>query len=322
MFVKRQVQLFNQRIAQYGNKRYVYCWIDFAWSALLFGCSPGDYFIYEFYRKSNYEKNRFITWRRNIWLNKTYNKNDELVKVTDKRISNKLFSSFISREWIDTEHCGFADFLQFVQKHVDIIVKPVALYEGNGIYKYSYRQGDDLKQKFAEIRGKLVEEIIIQHPLMAALNPSSVNTVRVLTFTDRKGIVHIISCVVKTSANQNVVDNEGAGGIYAGIDIDTGMVFTSFVNKKFQSYIEHPFTGMKIIGFKIPNWQIVLKTVKEAALLVPQLRYLGWDIAILENGVELVEVNQYPAHSLAQRADQSGKYEIIKKHMAVQKLDR
>jgi len=56
----------------------------------------------------------------------------------------------------------------------------------------------------------------------------------------------------------------------------------------------------------------LLETVKKAALLVPDLKYLGWDFAILENGVEFIEANHDPGH-IGQAVEQTGTYHIFRK---------
>ena len=45
---------------------------------------------------------------------------------------------------------------------------------------------------------------------------------------------------------------------------------------------------------KIPMWDRVLEVVIEAAKKIPQVRYIGWDIAITNDGVELIEGNNWP----------------------------
>ena len=53
-----------------------------------------------------------------------------------------------------------------------------------------------------------------------------------------------------------------------------------------------------MLGYKIPNWEKVIETVTEAAKVVPQCRYIGWDVAILNDDVELIEGNHNPDHDL------------------------
>ena len=49
-----------------------------------------------------------------------------------------------------------------------------------------------------------------------------------------------------------------------------------------------------MLGFQIPNWNVLLQEVEEAAKLLPQCRFIGWDVAITEMGIELIEGNHNP----------------------------
>lgn len=43
-----------------------------------------------------------------------------------------------------------------------------------------------------------------------------------------------------------------------------------------------------------------LELVKEASKLVPEMRYVGWDVSFTPNGPILVEGNEYPGHDIYQ----------------------
>jgi len=146
---------------------------------------------------------------------------------------------------------------------------------------------------------------------MRSLNPASVNAIRVITFFDGQD-VNIIACYLKIGVGNTVIDNTGAGGLFAKIDTDTGIVISSCRDKHLQKYFIHPFSGVQVTGIRIPHWTLLLETVKKAALLVPGLKYLGWDFAILENGVEFIEANHDPGH-IGQAVEQAGTYHIFKK---------
>ncbi|HNS31352.1 MAG TPA: sugar-transfer associated ATP-grasp domain-containing protein [bacterium] len=309
--LNEQLKEFNKRISLYGGGRYLACWADLICSGLRFGASPADYFNYEFNRKSNYEKNRFTTYRRSQRLIKTYNDPGAIDKVLDKRISNRIFAEFISRRWIDTGNCTFEDFRSFVIRHGEVIIKPARGGAGKGICKYSSMDRSGMEQKFSEIKGSLVEEVINQHGLMKSLNPSSVNGVRIVTFFDGKR-AHIIVCYLKMGASDNIIDNTDAGGLFAKVDIETGIVFTSCINKYLQRCFIHPVSGVQVTGLRVPHWPLLLDTVQKAAMLVPCLKYLGWDFAIMERGVEFIEANHDPSH-FGQAVDQGGTYESFKR---------
>ena len=40
-----------------------------------------------------------------------------------------------------------------------------------------------------------------------------------------------------------------------------------------------------------------LELCEKAAKEIPNVRYIGWDIAITENGPEIIEVNSYPCYT-------------------------
>lgn len=53
-----------------------------------------------------------------------------------------------------------------------------------------------------------------------------------------------------------------------------------------------------MLGFQIPNWAALLEFVKQAALVVPQVRFVGWDVAVKDDGFELIEANHDPGLEL------------------------
>jgi hypothetical protein len=138
----------------------------------------------------------------------------------------------------------------------------------------------------------LVEEFIIQHPKLQALSPSAVNTVRIFTQLNEKNEVELLGCRQRISVN-SPVDNMAAGNMAAPIDEKTGKVAGVAVYSDITKHDEtqHPVTGVDIIGFEIPFWNEILEMVKEAALLHPQNRSIGWDIVVTEKGAGFIEGN-------------------------------
>ena len=63
----------------------------------------------------------------------------------------------------------------------------------------------------------LLEVALEQHPRLAALNPASINTYRVLTVRV-DSVLHVASTVVRVGRRGAVVDNFNAGGLVVGVD--------------------------------------------------------------------------------------------------------
>jgi hypothetical protein len=163
----------------------------------------------------------------------------------------------------------------------------------------------------------LAEEYIVQHKLLMELSPSAVNTVRIFTQLNASDQVEILGCRLRISINSQV-DNMAAGNIAAPIDEITGILngpgVYSDITKAEE--IDHPVTGVSIIGFKIPFWKETLAMVKEAALSHPENRSIGWDIAITENGPDLIEGNHDWCKLVWQLPVKQGLKPILEKHLS------
>jgi hypothetical protein len=138
----------------------------------------------------------------------------------------------------------------------------------------------------------LVEEFIIQHPKISELSPSAVNTVRIFTQLNANNEVEILGCRQRISVNSSV-DNMAAGNLAAPIDEMTGIVNGPAVYSDITKpeEVNHPITKVPIVGFQVPFWDETMAMVKQAALLHPQNRSIGWDIVITEKGPGFIEGN-------------------------------
>ena len=150
--------------------------------------------------------------------------------------------------------------------------------------------------------------------MLAAVNPSSVNTIRVCSARDRAGQVHIIGASLRGGGGGSVVDNLHADGVQYPVDVASGCILRGGVKHNGEKNILfHPSTGTKMIGLQIPHWDKILTTVQEAGKLLPNMRYIGWDIAVTEEGCEIIEAN-YGQGSNGMQQDGVGKYDTIKQY--------
>ena len=91
------------------------------------------------------------------------------------------------------------------------------------------------------------------------------------------------------------------GGLSACIDVSTGTVLTDGVNANREFYKKHPITQKPIKGFVIPYWNEVLRLAQDIYDKVPGVNYIGWDIAITNNGPIVIEGNaSWPSHRIWQ----------------------
>ena len=138
-----------------------------------------------------------------------------------------------------------------------------------------------------------MEEPIDQHPALAALHSASVNTLRVVT--DWVGTeVHISYVLLKIGRGGAPCDNTGCGGMFCRVDASRGIVISDATDDFRNVFSEHPETHQAFFGLKIPHFAEALLLAVRCAALAPEVRHIGWDIAITPDGAELVEGNADP----------------------------
>lgn len=149
-----------------------------------------------------------------------------------------------------------------------------------------------LLQRLRETGNDFVEAFVTQHTDLMRLSPSGLNTIRIITQLDKNDQVHIIGTRLRITVN-SVIGNLAAGNMAAPIDIESGKINGPAVYSditKADEY-QHPITGTEIVGFQIPYWKETLNMCKRAALVETNNRSIGWDVAITDEGPELIEGN-------------------------------
>ncbi len=136
----------------------------------------------------------------------------------------------------------------------------------------------------------IVQRPIVQHEVMAGLNASSVNSLRVVTI--RAGTeVSVISSFAKIGTRGVRVDNVSAGSIAVGIEAD-GRLRPCGYDFAFGRSTSHPDHGYAYGDVVIPSYASVLQTCVGLHSRVPDLDLLSWDVAVGRGGTPIViEVN-------------------------------
>ncbi len=175
---------------------------------------------------------------------------------------------------------------------------------GKGIFKITEEDLRSDNEKMTAIYNEvmkgdfLIQNTVIQHDEINKLNPYCINTIRIDTFTNSNIVSRTFSSFIRIGINKAYLDNIASGGVFVGINFETGtlnpMVFSDFAHGKGVAYNEHPNTGVKFDGFQIPFYKEARKLAEEAAQLVPQIRLVGWDIAIQPDGPVIIEGNHHP----------------------------
>lgn len=223
-------------------------------------------------------------------------------ELDSKWTAYTLLQDYYKRDCVHFIESSDAEIEAFLAKHDSFFAKQVDSTCGKGVlYVDDHKQNPDRINMLKEGRFDMLEEPIKQHPLVNAINDSSINTVRFATFLNDDLEVLFLPTIMRVSANDSKVDNIGSGGFYTLFD-DEGIVqLDGFFQENLDVLVNdnlivesHPRTGFKPLGFKLPYYQESKALVEQMAKAMPALKIVGWDIAIGEDGPDLVELNAYP----------------------------
>lgn len=250
-----------------------------------------DYLEFEFYLLNDKQRDTYLTRGKNNEIIRKYNNKEKAYQFDDKQVFNKMFKNFLGRDYINLDN-NLKEFKTFLKDKKEIIVKPLDGEGGKGVEKIKVDSNiEELYQKLIDNNQTLVEEVIKQHKQMNKLYDKSVNTLRMFTFV-KDGKAYFLQAILKIG-NGGVIDNFSSGGMYTFVD-GNGIVLAPAIDQADNYFENHPITKEKIVGFKVPLFHEAVELVKEAALVVPDMAYVGWDVAIGENGPILVEGNWFP----------------------------
>ncbi|WP_172135676.1 sugar-transfer associated ATP-grasp domain-containing protein [Adlercreutzia sp. ZJ473] len=259
-----------------------------------YGFMPDEYMCFGLAGRAPEQRREFLSNRdRDVIV---YSVNDiiELERFLDKWKTYRAYSSWYGRAAVSVgKKASYKDYLTFVESHDSFVCKKVRLSKGDSIHLVKNSEMGDPRTFFDETASSgnaILEEPIVQSEVMAALNPSSVNTLRVITLNTRYG-AEVLDCFLKIGRNGSFVDNGGAGGLLVGIDAGVGVLSTDGRDEFADSYAVHPNTKVRFQGYQLPDWNGAMGLAKELSSRESRVPYIGWDLAHTDSGWVVVEGN-------------------------------
>ena len=238
---------------------------------------------------------KLVPYREQKKLWKQVNTSDSKYILSDKYKAYLHFRDYYQREVVFISgRESEVDFTSFCRSHPRFIVKPLSNWCGRGIRLIDTCDSSFCIEGFFDSypKGFVVEELIKQNSVLSDLHPESVNTLRINTVNYGDSVEVKWPCL-RIGCGDSIVDNAGAGGVFGAIDVATGVI-TNVSDEFHHTYTEHPDTGIPLIGFQIPRWQEACEMAKELAALIPDCPFIGWDLALTDNGWVMVEGNHRP----------------------------
>lgn len=278
-------------IGRKAGKPTVVVFTDMLWASVRYETGFQDFQDWDFALLDRAERATFMTHPKSNHIAVHYNDRAFRQHFADKAGFNTAFSDMIGREWLDLRTADDAEVGDFLARHPLAILKPADSLGGHDVEKVRASDITDVAAFASAAREKrqfMLEEFLTQHDEMSRLNPSSVNTLRLVTFW-KDGRAHVLARVLK-AGNGGDVDNFSDGGMYTMLD-EEGRALCAAFDGADDVYEVHPASGVRIPGFEVPLFGDAIDLVSRAAERVPQIPYVGWDVAITPSGPVLIEGN-------------------------------
>jgi len=264
--------------------------VDMLWCSLKYDMGFRDYAVWDIRLLNAKERATWMTHPKSFRITRMHNTPEGRAKLEDKRRFAREYADLLGRETIDLRDVDDSELAAFLARHRKVLAKPVEGHGGGNITLYeNVTDAAAFRAEVTAAGQSTIDEFIVQHPAMSALYPDAVNTVRMITFLDKRGTVHLLAAVLRIG-NGDVIDNFASGGMFTMLDSD-GVALYPGVDKQSNVYAEHPVTRTPIVGFRVPMYDRVWSLTQELARRTPEAPYVGWDLAITPDGPVVIEGN-------------------------------
>lgn len=152
---------------------------------------------------------------------------------------------------------------------------------------------DDFLEHLESDKGFLVQDIVEQSPDYSIFSPTSLNTVRCLTYLGRSGEASVAAASLRMGNGRSVVDNDG---IYCGIDLKTHRLIGPGLTDDddgfaVQVFERHPVSDVKLTDHPLSRLDDVFVVCKLAHRALGGPMTIGWDVAMTDAGPCIMEGN-------------------------------
>lgn len=318
---------FNEvvdKVAERSGKSKAWIRMDMLQCAVRYGAGWHDYLIFGWETIPKKNRDTYLTRMKNKKMIEQLNDPSLNALFGNKSAFNKRFAKFLKREFLTLPDMTEEKLEDFMKNKEVIFAKPNDGESGKGIERLKKSDFEDIPALYEylhrpEKRFGLIEQELRQHPDVSKVYPASINSLRVNTIVGDDAKAHVLYATFKMGNLGKFVDNMENDGLSCPVDLKTGKICGTAHTSKLVNYDTHPYTGVKLIGYQLPYIPEVVKLAEEAAMVEPRMRYLGWDIAITEDGPAVIEANNYPGYDFSQlpehTTDRIGTLYYIRKYV-------
>ncbi len=194
--------------------------------------------------------------------------------------------------------------LQILRSDGGLALKPYSGTFGEGFFRLSYYDStyyintqastlNEIKDLLSNLREYLVMEYIVSHDSIRKIYDVTPNPLRIQLIRQNNKEPKITGTFIKFgTSDSGILETLFAGGIRAGIDVNTGNIFDPYtiLNNKIKRIKNHPDTN-ESMEIQLPHWEKIVGKIYEISDNLPQLTYIGFDVIITNEGFKVLEIN-------------------------------
>lgn len=297
---KERMNKHIEVIHQNSGRSKAYIKFDIIRNFLVRGSGYTDYFRGNYIEISKAEKDTFVTAKKFYKILAYLNDDRYIVLLNDKLVFNRFFNEYLKRDYLNLRECGREALKSFLSGKEVVFAKEPNGEGGHGISKIVVADIDNTDSLYDELIKKnqlLVEEAIIQSDDLNEINPNCVCSFRIITIY-KDGKAHLVNNALRINQDESTVIG-CTNDLYLALGAD-GRIDGNVIDDYGKVYDSHPLTGKKFSEVKINGVKEAFDMCLEAHKRIPQVRYIGWDIAFSTKGPVMVEGNEYPGFGLVQ----------------------
>ena len=288
-------------ICKENNKSKLYVKLSMLFNFLKYGTGYTDYYRGNFINLTKEEKKTFVTAKSFYKIIHYLNDYDYIFAFHDKLIFNTIFKDYLKRDYINLKKSSVKDFQEFLNKYKTVFAKDNLGECGHGIERIDTDKIKNIEELYNElIKNKqfLVEEGIVQSDELNEINPNVVNSYRIVTLV-KNGKAYVIANALRVNQDKsNVIGC--TNDLYFSFSEETGKIDSNVIDDYGNIYETHPLTGKNFKDVQVKDIKEAFEMCRKAALEIPEVRYVGWDVGFSNKGPVIIEGNEYPGYGILQ----------------------
>lgn len=210
---------------------------------------------------------------------------------------NTLLKNCNGFYYINGEIITLEEAIAFCSNLHQFVIKPsMGTWGGQSVRKIVLDDTSDKKKLLLELfkeykKDFVIQEILKQSPELARFNPTSINTMRIMSFLRPSGVV-VLSKLLRTGKEGSFTDNTASGGVAFGVN-ENGKL-TDFGIDEFGIKTRNLSDDDKFKDFVFPQNEKIKATIEKVHKQMPYFKLVSWDVMVTDRSeVKIIEFNTF-----------------------------